>query len=191
MFSIRRAQLMIGVRDHAAFKRIGDIERELKGRDLLFFRPAMDDPTVAYKGMRQLYLFARRSVRGHLRSTWEGAWQLMGRQSLVPGGWDVDHVLPVCWAQAKGFEYVLLMPIPKTPNRSAGAGVEKTAAQRENEQLLARYLDVDISGDYAYLTSASIAKLMSVAAGPANRGSYPGLEKIKPDLEALRALLSF
>ena len=190
MFSIARTKLLIGVRHHDAFKRIGDIETELRGRDLLFFRPSMDDPTVAYKGMRQLYLFARRSVREHLRSVWEGAWQLLGRPRPIPRGWDVDHVLPVCWAEARGFEYVLVTPIPKTANRSAGAGLEKTAAQQENERLLARYVDVDVSGDYAYLTSASIAKLMGIATGPGNRG-YPGLEKIKPDLEALQALLSY
>jgi hypothetical protein len=34
-----------------------------------------------------------------------------------------------------------------------------------------------MSGDYAYLTSVSIAKLMGIATGPANRG-YPGLEKM-------------
>ncbi|MBV8312259.1 MAG: hypothetical protein JO344_17905 [Planctomycetaceae bacterium] len=162
MFPIARAKLLIGVRHHDAFKRIGDIETELRGGDLLFFRPSMDDPTVAYKGMRQ----------------------------SIPHGWDVDHVLPVCWAEARGFEYVLVTPIPKTANRSAGAGLEKTAAQQENERLLARYIDVDVSGDYAYLTSASIAKLMGIATGPGNRG-YPGLEKIKPDLEALQALLSY
>jgi hypothetical protein len=190
MFSIGRAKLLIGVRYHNAFKRIGDIEAELRGGDLLFFRPAMDDPTVAYKGMRQVSLFARRSLRGRLRSAWEGAWQLLGRQSRIPGGWDVDHVLPVCWAEAMGFDYVLLCPIPRTPNRSAGAGLEKTAAQQENERMLARYTDVDISSDYAYSTEASIAKLMGVAPGPVKRG-YPGLEKIKPDLKVLQALLSF
>lgn len=185
-----RARRLIAVRHRRAFEQIGDIVLALRGGDLLLFRPAMDEPNVAYKGMRQVYLFARRTVRSNLRNIWENAWQtLEGRVRPVPSGWDVDHVFPVCWAEARGFEYVLLTPVPNTPNRSAGAGLEKTAAQKENEQLLAQYVDVDVHGNYAYLTSAAIAKLMGIAPGPRAK-QYPGLEKIKPDLEALQALLA-
>ena len=188
---VGRVGRLIAVRDHKAFTRIGDIELELNDGDVLFFRPALDDPNVAYKGMRPLYLFSRRTVRSDLRNTWESSWLMVQRQpSRVPLGWDVDHVFPVCWAEAKGFDYVLLTPVPKTPNRSAGAGLEKTAAQRGNEQLLAQYLDIDVRGNYAYLTSAAIAKLLAVAPGPGVK-QYPGLDKIKPDLKALQALLAY
>jgi len=186
-----RAKLLIAVRHRGAFGLMGEVALELRGGDLVFFRPALDDPGVAYKGMRPVDLFARRSVRDNLRATWEGAWlELQERTRPVPAGWDVDHVFPVCWAEAKGFDYVLLTPIPPTPNRSAGAGLEKTAARKENEQLLARYVEVDVAGDWAYLTAAAVAKLVGIAPGPASQG-YPGLAQIKPDLEALQALLGY
>jgi hypothetical protein len=186
-----RAKRLIAVRNQDAFKKIGDIELGLKNGDLLFFRPSLDDLTVPYKGMRQVSLFARCTVRSNLRGAWESAWQMLqGRAQSVPAGWDIDHVFPVCWARAKGFEYVLLTPVPHPSNRSAGAGVEKTAARMGNEQLLARYVDVDVAGNYAYLNPVSIAKLLGVAPGPA-AARYPGLEKIKRDLKALQALLGY
>lgn len=189
--TISSARLLIAVRDRHAFSLIGEVILEFNMGDLLFFRPFMNDPNVAYKGMRQPYLFGRLTVRNNLRAKWESSWQaLQGRARPVPPGWDVDHVFPVCWANATGFQYVLITPVPKTPNRSAGAGLEKNAARKENEELLAQYVDISVAGNCAYLTSAAISKLVGIAPGPASK-NYPGLEKIKPDLQALQAVMGY
>ena len=184
---IGRAKPLIAVRDGAALAKIGDVSEQRYG-DLLFFRPAMEDPNIAYKGMRQWYLFARRTVRSNLRSIWERAWQNKGLVQTVPQAWDIDHVFPVSWAENRGFEYVLMKPVPSSPNRSAGAGLEKAAGQ--NADLLAQYVDIDEVGNYAYLSSVSIAKLLGIAPG-AGAEKYPGLERIKPDLERLQQILAY
>jgi len=185
-----RAQRLIAVMHRDAFAHLGQVEQEFDGGQLLMFRPWLNDPGIAYKGMRQPLLFARHFVRDDLPRRWREAWQQFQGQArpIDSSMWDVDHVFPFCWAEARGFNYVLLTPVMRRPNRSAGAGIERTAALPQNLALLDRC--VEVNGPYAYVTATGIAKLMNVTPGP-GREAYPGLLEIAPHLEHLKALLGF
>lgn len=205
-FDVKTAKRVIAVRNLSSFEKVGKLCMKLHSGDLVFFLPDLDDPQCAYKGMRKPQLFAKRTApRDKLRSWWENAWMhyqeremypdpfskiYEGVQKKVLDGYDIDHVFPVCWAAKKQFEYVLLEPVPLSANRSAGGGIEKTAAQTKNAELLQKYVDIDIFNDCAYLTAASISKLLGVSSGRSADG-YPGLAHIIEDIKILQALLAY